>query len=302
MLVYNQEDSIVNALDSIFNQRILPYEVIVGNDCSTDRTKDILEDYRLQFPGIIRVFNHETNLGIYANQNFLLTQVTGDIVSFLAGDDLLKNGVFEILNSIVNRENIDLNSPFLIITNTSILYTDGAEIIWDNFKFNNQGAFKQRLRSTLNCRAIGISAVALKMTPATSLNLGLHADWLWSLRFTKNAKYFYYTPFVSAVYRIGVGVVSTENNKFLASSRLNVISIILDEFKDELDEKDYKYLNLEIAYYKYILEENVLNYLKYIYQLIINKDNYNELSIFNRYQIWLPNSIIKMYSFLKKIL
>jgi glycosyltransferase involved in cell wall biosynthesis len=302
MLVYNQEDYVINALDSIFNQKVLPFEVIIGNDCSIDGTKEVLENYRLRFPDIIKVYNHETNLGIYANQNFLIDKVEGDIVSFLSGDDLLKNGVFEELNNVVISGNINLKSPFLIITNTSILFPDGTEIIWDNFNYKNQDTFKQRIRGTINCRAIGISALALKTTSKTDPDLGMHADWIWSLRFTKNAKYFYYTPFVSAVYRMGIGVVSSAKTQSLASSRLKVISIILDEFKDELDTKDLKYLNLEIAYYKYKLNENGLNYIRYLYQLLKNKGNYNGLSIFSRYQFWVPMSFIKFYSFIKKTL
>ena len=43
--VYNAERTIIRTLESIVNQSVKPYEVILINDCSTDNTKTVCEDY-----------------------------------------------------------------------------------------------------------------------------------------------------------------------------------------------------------------------------------------------------------------
>ncbi|MDD6202652.1 MAG: glycosyltransferase, partial [Lachnospiraceae bacterium] len=54
---YNHEKYIVQALDSILAQNIrYPFEVLVGEDCSTDHTREILKDYEAKHPGIFTIF------------------------------------------------------------------------------------------------------------------------------------------------------------------------------------------------------------------------------------------------------
>lgn len=44
--VYNAERTIIRTLESIVNQSVKPYEVILINDCSTDNTKTVCENFR----------------------------------------------------------------------------------------------------------------------------------------------------------------------------------------------------------------------------------------------------------------
>ena len=53
---YNQEDTIGRTLNSILAQKChLPIEIIIGEDCSTDNTRSVCENYAQRYPHIIRL-------------------------------------------------------------------------------------------------------------------------------------------------------------------------------------------------------------------------------------------------------
>ena len=61
---YNQEPYVAQALDSILMQKTdFPFEVIAADDCSTDRTQEIILDYQSRYPDKIVTFFPEQNLG-----------------------------------------------------------------------------------------------------------------------------------------------------------------------------------------------------------------------------------------------
>lgn len=83
---YNHEAYIKECLDHILEQEMnFPYEIIVGNDCSTDKTVQVLDGYRDR----INVINRAQNLGLCANQYDLFLRARGKYVFDFAGDDYL---------------------------------------------------------------------------------------------------------------------------------------------------------------------------------------------------------------------
>lgn len=85
---YNQELYIGQALEMILNQKVsFPYEIIIGNDCSTDRTGDIIEQFRIRYPKKIRVVTNKKNVGEQRNTNKLLRLCRGKYIAVCEGDD-----------------------------------------------------------------------------------------------------------------------------------------------------------------------------------------------------------------------
>ncbi len=71
---YNHEKFIRQTLDSIVNQEVnFQFEVIVGDDASTDATPQIIQEYYHKFPEIIKPMLHPKNLGGYGKNNTLET-------------------------------------------------------------------------------------------------------------------------------------------------------------------------------------------------------------------------------------
>lgn len=87
MCTYNGEKYIGAQLDSILAQSYPIYEILIQDDCSTDKTCRIIEDYQAKYP-IIKLIRNEHNLGF--NLNFLdaLTKPTGDYIATSDQDDI----------------------------------------------------------------------------------------------------------------------------------------------------------------------------------------------------------------------
>ena len=87
---YNQEPYVSQALDSILMQKTsFPFEIIAADDCSTDRTQEIILDYQKRYPGIIVTFFPEHNLGGCRKLTGCIDAglFRGEYLSYLEGDD-----------------------------------------------------------------------------------------------------------------------------------------------------------------------------------------------------------------------
>ncbi len=88
VITCNQADSIAAALESVVGQRCdFPYEVVIGDDSSSDGTRSICEDYARKYPDIIRLLSKGPNKGIVGNYFSCLAACRGEYVGDCAGDD-----------------------------------------------------------------------------------------------------------------------------------------------------------------------------------------------------------------------
>ena len=88
VLTYNQAETIGRALDSILMQQChVPFEIVIGEDCSTDNTRDICKTYAKQYPDIVRLICNERNKGIVDNYFDCLLECRGKYIADCAGDD-----------------------------------------------------------------------------------------------------------------------------------------------------------------------------------------------------------------------
>jgi glycosyltransferase involved in cell wall biosynthesis len=275
ILSYNQEYSISNTLDSILNQNILPYEIIIGDDASEDKTYEIIREYQFKFPILIKAYQHPKNIGIFPNLNFLMKQVTGDIVSFIGGDDIILPGLFCELNKVIDNNKVDLNRNYVIVTNSINCDQKGKKVLSDNHKYKNKDPFKRRIRYSIDYRSIGISSSLLRTSGPIIESIGYQADWIWSLKIDCYSEQHFYTPFVSSVYNSGIGIVSKTKRNLLSQSMLKVLPIIRAEFIDNLDRKDFLFLNLVEKFEKYQLMPSLSNYLKFLTYLVLNINNFD---------------------------
>lgn len=88
VLTYNQECYIRQALDSILMQDFEePWEILIGDDASTDGTPQILKNYQTEHPEKIRLIRRTKNLGASRNLYELLKEAQGTYIALLEGDD-----------------------------------------------------------------------------------------------------------------------------------------------------------------------------------------------------------------------
>jgi len=88
VITYNQEETIGRTLDSILMQQChVPYEIVIGEDCSTDTTLAVCQQYAEQHPDIIRIIANKENKGLVNNYFDCMLQCRGEYIADCAGDD-----------------------------------------------------------------------------------------------------------------------------------------------------------------------------------------------------------------------
>ncbi len=90
VITYNQEHFIKETLDSILDQNInISYEIIIGDDASTDNTPNILKEYESKYPKIIKPIYRKKNLGHTGNYIETTKKAKGKYIAHIDGDDLM---------------------------------------------------------------------------------------------------------------------------------------------------------------------------------------------------------------------
>ena len=88
VVTYKHEAYIREALDSILMQQVnFLYEIVVGDDCSPDRTPEILREYAQRYPDRFVLLLREKNMGASANSYYIKCHCRGRYIAQLEGDD-----------------------------------------------------------------------------------------------------------------------------------------------------------------------------------------------------------------------
>ena len=125
VVTYNQEQYIRQCLDSIVMQKVnFDYEVIISDDCSTDGTGAICDEFAAKYPQV-QVFRHEKNIGLLKNWEFVMNKCKGEYIALIEGDD------YWIDENKLQRQVDWLGAHpdyTLTFTRAEIQYENGAEI------------------------------------------------------------------------------------------------------------------------------------------------------------------------------
>lgn len=88
IVTYNQRKTIARTLDSILAQKTdASFEIVIGDDCSSDGTDKICRDYAVRFPGIVVYVRREKNIGVVRNYYDCIARSNGRLLADCAGDD-----------------------------------------------------------------------------------------------------------------------------------------------------------------------------------------------------------------------
>jgi len=132
MLVYNHRESLAQAIESVLAQETgFPIELLIGEDHSTDGSREIAIRYQQEHPGTIRVLTAARNVGAYQNYMRLLDAARGEFVAHIDGDDYWLLGKLTKQVALL-REHREI---IAVYGNAHVLGQDGALI----GRFNNVG-------------------------------------------------------------------------------------------------------------------------------------------------------------------
>ena len=106
--VYNVEDYLRNALESLLNQTIKDFEVILVNDGSTDSSGTICESYACRYKNF-HVY-HKANGGQSEARNYGLKKAKGEFITYLDSDDYFEPYALEVFLQIQQKYGVDIVS------------------------------------------------------------------------------------------------------------------------------------------------------------------------------------------------
>lgn len=133
MPVYNSEKYLRESIESILNQTFTDFEFILIDDCSTDNSWNIIEEYNKKDNRIIAIKN-EKNMGVSFNRNLGIKKSISEYIAFLDSDDIaLSERLYKQYCFLENNNNFCLCG-----TNFDIIDKNSKKIGERKFPENNE--------------------------------------------------------------------------------------------------------------------------------------------------------------------
>ncbi|WP_157159380.1 glycosyltransferase family 2 protein [Brachyspira pilosicoli] len=105
--VYNVENYLRECLESIINQTLKEIEIICIDDCSTDNSYSILEEYSKKDDRILLIKNPK-NMGVSYSRNIGIKESKGEYIGFIDSDDYISKDYYENLYNTAKKYNSDV--------------------------------------------------------------------------------------------------------------------------------------------------------------------------------------------------
>jgi glycosyltransferase involved in cell wall biosynthesis len=102
MTAFNREEYIGEAIESVLASSIKEFELIIVDDCSSDRTVEIALSYQAK-DSRIRIYINEKNLGDYPNRNKAAAYAKGKYLKYLDSDDVMYPHCLEVMVTAMER-------------------------------------------------------------------------------------------------------------------------------------------------------------------------------------------------------
>ena len=249
IMTYNQEELISRSIDSILIQKEYGLnKIVVSDDCSKDKTWDVLNEYKSQYPDIFVLNQNNPNLGIYQNVSKLISlRDDADFYFFLAGDDTYCNGFLKEIQRVANENNIKPEDDAVIYSNWKTVLPDGREIIFDSSRVTKGlPPFSLYIRGKVSRGCVISKGVIDKYQPLVLDQGLLPAEASCDVQKHYLVKRVFYTPFISNIYYASIGV-STQLTKtdYYTKQAIASTQFLLENYA--ITTKDKFYLKFQIA-------------------------------------------------------
>lgn len=260
--VYNHEKFIGDTIKSVISQTYQNWELLIVDDCSTDKSWEIIQEYAKK-DNRIRAFRNDTNKGLIPNWKFLIDASKGEFLAFLEGDDMFidqnlaeKIKVFEQYPDLgmvyCNFKVIDDDGDVLIRNFYKKLGTvthRNKTILPDEYLYSRMTPFSTYSQIMIRRAVIEVSGYPRSF--ASDEKVFLPSDWDFNfLVSTKNSVYF--VDDILLKYR------KHSNNSSAATLKVaEHLSMILDSYEKEFSKEQtvqaaIKYMRGKLYYFKII--------------------------------------------------
>ena len=165
---YNGASFIQPQLDSILSQTLMPSEIIIQDDGSTDNTLDILYSYAESYP-FIHIYNNEGQHGINANFFSALHRASGRFIAISDQDDIWEKDKLE-------KQLASIGDKLLCGGMSKPFSSDGFPVEWDSRR-PNVHLLRLLYLSEINGHTIFFNRKLLDYLPETGFPCNMLYDW-----------------------------------------------------------------------------------------------------------------------------
>lgn len=184
---YNHEKYLARRIESILAQTYTNYSIIIYDDCSTDNSRHIIEQYRLN-PKIEQIIYNDTNSGnLYKQWEKGIANATGEWIWIAQSDDYADAGFLESLVGL-GMEDSDIGIAFCGSHWINEDADEGADLSLYHESFFRNGLAEIRLTLGRQCSIQNVSAaiirrdLAVKAIHGISEKYNICGDWIFYLR------------------------------------------------------------------------------------------------------------------------
>jgi rhamnosyltransferase len=257
LATYNGERFIRQQLDSILAQTYKHIKIYISDDCSTDSTVSIIEEYKDRYPSKIFFSVNKTNIGFLNNFEQLIKDCKYDYIALCDQDDIWLNEKLELqMFEMLKMEQAYKNKPCLVHSDLEMVDSCGKTIYKSFFDYRRLSlSNKKELNKivshngVMGCTILFNNNLKNKIIPFDK-NIDLHDYWIALINEIIGHRVLIDKPLVK--YRIHDSNCSNSNTKIYAKKR-NIFNMFFNN-----DKLPFVSLGRE-----YVLE-NILNKFKYI--------------------------------------
>ena len=233
MLTYNQEEFIVQAIESVLAQKTNFYsQLVIGEDFSTDKTREICKSYAEKYPNRIKLLLNKQNIGLIANYVKTYNACTGKYVAICDGDDYWIDELK--LQKQVNFLENDKEYK-IIFTHNLNLYPSGDLEVKEKSEIELTTHFEDLvIKNYMPSVTVMFKREKLTETMNEWLLKYPFGDWPTYLFIIRNGGKIYFLNDITAVYRKNFGT-----SKVLRMQRSRMGEINLAILKDILSEESF---------------------------------------------------------------
>ncbi|UOE88713.1 glycosyltransferase [Vibrio splendidus] len=105
--VHNTEKLLRRCLDSVVSQTLKEIEVVLVNNGSTDSSLDIMQEYKVKHPEMIKIYSQD-DMGLAQGRQTGINNANGEYITFLDADDYVKNDAYEKMYESAIYQNVDI--------------------------------------------------------------------------------------------------------------------------------------------------------------------------------------------------
>ena len=262
LIAYNQERYIAQAVKSIIMQQVdknVEVRVIVADDCSDDKTLDIIKSYEATSPFPFVYLDNKTNVGHVLNYQRAFSACNGDYIAIIEGDDWWSSTthIQTHLNYLQEHYECVLTTTTPILYNNNFYSTSHYNTIGDNITIYSTQDFLPT-NKIVNLSACVIRHSTLKMITPNVFCADL-LDWILYIALSEYGV-LVRLKIVTSIYRI-----NTEGywNKMTLQQQIAYKLKVLTDYDKLLNGKYHN--SIENAK---LLLENKKSYKKYIKKFI----------------------------------